>query len=223
MSRRPAIARGARTNVALMALLALAFLTGWLAFALATAPARWSLLVHAVGGFAILVLLPWKSIIARRGLDRPRPGRWASVLFGILVLTSLLAGLLHSSGVLVYWGPLTAMEFHVGAAIAAVPLAVWHVVARRIRLRTVDLSRRNVLRGGVLLAASVTAYAGTEILVRATGMPGAVRRFTGSFEGGSFFPGPMSGRSSGFCALTPIPTCCLRLIVRRRARAYYEY
>ena len=53
MSRRPAIARGARINVALMALLAVAFLTGWLAFALATAPARWSLLVHAVGGFAI--------------------------------------------------------------------------------------------------------------------------------------------------------------------------
>src|SRR3989441_7776995 len=210
MSRRPAIARGARTNVALMALLAVAFLTGWLAFASATAPARWSLLVHAVGGFAILVLLPWKSMIARRGMDRPRPGRWASVLFGILVLISLLAGLLHSSGVLVYWGPLTAMEFHVGAAIAAVPLAVWHVVARRIRLRTVDLSRRNVLRGGVLLAASVTAYAGTEILVRATGMPGAVRRFTGSYEAGSVSPGPMPGSPLMFGALPPLEPGSLR-------------
>ena len=222
MSRRPAIARGARTNVALMALLALAFLTGWLAFALATAPARWSLLVHAVGGFAILVLLPWKSIIARRGLDRPRPGRWASVLFGILVLTSLVAGLLHSSGVLVYWGPLTAMEFHVGAAIAAVPLAVWHVVARRIRLRTVDLSRRNVLRGGVLLAASVTAYAGTEILVRATGMPGAVRRFTGSYEAGSFSPGQMPVSSWMFDAIPQIEPGSWRLIAGGREWTYDE-
>src|SRR2546425_1013365 len=92
MSRRPAIARGARTNVALMVLLAVAFLTGWLAFASATAPAQWSLQVHAVGGFAILALLPWKSMIARRGMDRPRPGRWASVLLGILVLISLVAG-----------------------------------------------------------------------------------------------------------------------------------
>src|SRR2546426_11711899 len=195
MSRRPAIARGARTNVALTALLAVAFLTGWLAFASATAPARWSLLVHAVGGFAILVLLPWKSMIARRGMDRPRPGRWASVLFGILVSVSLVAGLLHSSGVLAYWGPLTAMEFHVGAAIAAVPLAVWHVVARRIRLRTVDLSRRNLLRGGVLLAASLTAYAGTEVLVRATGMPGAGRRAAGASGAGPSPPRPMAGRS----------------------------
>src|SRR2546425_1534606 len=222
MSRRPAIARGARTNVALMALLALAFLTGWLAFALATPPARWSLLVHAVGGFAILALLPWKSIIARRGLDRPRPGRWASVLFGILVLTSLYAGLLHSSGVLVYWGPLTAMEFHVGAAIAAVPLAVWHVVARRIRLRTVDLSRRNVLRGGVLLAASVTAYAGTEILVRATGMPGAVRRFTGSYEAGSFSPGQMPVSSWMFDAIPQIEPGSWRLIAGGREWTYDE-
>src|SRR2546428_2690664 len=222
MSRRPAIARGVRTNVALMALLAVAFLTGWLAFALATAPARWSLLVHAVGGFTILALLPWKSIIARRGLDRPRPGRWASVLFGILVLTSLVAGLLHSSGVLVYWGPLTAMEFHVGAAIAAVPLAVWHVVARRIRLRTVDLSRRNVLRGGVLLAASVTAYAGTEIMVRATGMPGAVRRFTGSYEAGSVSPGPMAVRSWMFAALPQNEPRSLRPLPRRPGGAYRQ-
>jgi len=71
-ARRVAIVRGARTNLALLALLCIAFLTGWLAFAFASAPARWSLVVHAAGGFAIVALLPWKSMIARRGLDRPR-------------------------------------------------------------------------------------------------------------------------------------------------------
>src|ERR1700686_3762705 len=89
-----AIARGARTNLALLALLAVAFFTGWLAFAFGTAPARWSLVLHAPGGFAILALLPWKSMIARRGLDRPRSGRWASVIFGVLLLVSVVAGLL---------------------------------------------------------------------------------------------------------------------------------
>ena len=57
---------GRRTNLALLALLAAAFATGWLAFAFGTAPARWSLVLHALGGFAILALLPWKSIAARR-------------------------------------------------------------------------------------------------------------------------------------------------------------
>src|SRR5205807_9014558 len=62
-ARRPvSIARGAPPNLALLALLAVAFLTGWLAFAFATSPARWSLVLHATGGFAILALLPWKSM-----------------------------------------------------------------------------------------------------------------------------------------------------------------
>ena len=192
LARRPvAIARGARTNLALLALLAVAFVTGWLAFAFATAPARWSIAVHAGGGFALLALLPWKSMIARRGLGRPRPGRWMSVLLGVLVLVSLVAGFLHSSGALVYWGPLTAMEFHVGAAIAAVPLAIWHVVARRIRVRPTDLSRRGILRAGAVIAGAAVAYAASESVVRATGMPGAARRFTGSYEAGSFEPAQM--------------------------------
>ncbi|TMC54780.1 MAG: twin-arginine translocation signal domain-containing protein [Chloroflexi bacterium] len=186
--RPVAIARGAPTNVALLALVAIAFVTGWLAFAFATSPARWSLILHATGGFAILALLPWKSMIARRGVGRPRRGRWASVLFGALVLISMAAGLLHSTGLLVYWGPLTAMDFHVGAAIAAVPLAIWHVVARRVRIRPADMSRRNFLRGSAVLAAAAATYAGSELVVRAIPTPGAARRFTGSYEAGSFRP-----------------------------------
>src|ERR1700738_3900154 len=186
--RSAGIARGARTNLAMLALLAVAFITGWLAFAFATAPARWSLAVHAAGGFAILALLPWKSMISRRGLGRPRPGRWASVLLGVFVLVSLVAGLLHSTGLLVYWGPLPALDFHVGGAIAAVPLAIWHVVARRVRVRPTDLSRRNILRGGAVVAGAAVAYAASELVVRAAGLPGAARRFTGSYEAGSFHP-----------------------------------
>src|SRR5437660_11810039 len=146
-ARRPvAIARGAPANLALLALLPVAFLTGWLAFAFATSPARWSLILHAAGGFAILALLPWKSMIARRGVGRPRRGRRASVLFGALVLISMAAGFLNSTGLLVYWGPLTAMDFHGGAAIAAVPLALKPVAARTLSSRPADISRRNFLR-----------------------------------------------------------------------------
>jgi hypothetical protein len=221
-ARTLAIARGARTNLALLALLAVAFITGWLAFAYATAPARWSLVLHATGGFAILALLPWKSMIARRGLGRPRPGRWASVLFGVLVLVSLVAGLLHSTGLLVYVGPLTAMDFHVGAAIAAVPLAIWHVVARRVRVRPTDLSRRNVLRGGAVVAGAAAAYAATEIVVRATGMPGAARRFTGSYEAGSFQPDQMPVSSWMFDAVPQINSAAWRLRAGGREWSYDE-
>ena len=222
VGRPVAITRGARTNLALLALLAVAFFTGWIAFAYATAPARWSLVLHAAGGFAILLLLPWKSMIARRGLGRPWPGRWASVLLGVLVLVSLVAGLLHSTGLLVYVGPLTAMDFHVGAAIAAVPLAIWHVVARRVRARPTDLSRRNVLRGGVVVAGAAAAYAASELVVRATGMPGAARRFTGSYEAGSFQPGLMPVSSWMFDAIPATEQATWRLTAGGREWSYDE-
>lgn len=221
--RRPvAIARGAPTNVALLVLLAVAFLTGWIAFGYATAPARWSLVVHALGGFVILALLPWKSMIARRGLGRRWPGRWASVLLGVLVLVSLVAGLLHSTGVLVYIGPLTAMDFHVGAAIGAVPFAIWHVVARRVRVRSTDLSRRNVLRGGAVVACAAVAYAASELVVRAAGLPGAARRYTGSYEAGSFQPGLMPVSSWLFDAIPSVDQAAWRLHAGGREWSYEE-
>jgi hypothetical protein len=220
--RTVAIARGARTNVGLLAFLALAFVTGWVAFAFASAPARWSLVIHATGGFAILALLPWKSMIARRGLGRPRPGRWASVLFGVLVLISLVAGLMHSTGVLVYWGPLTAMDFHVGAAIAAVPLAIWHVVARRVRVRPTDLTRRSVLRAGAVIAGAAVAYAGSEVVVRAAGTLGAARRFTGSYEAGSFQPASMPVSSWMFDAIPQVDSSTWRLLAGGRDWRYDE-
>ncbi len=221
-ARTVAIARGARTNLALLGLLAVAFITGWIAFAYATAPARWSLVLHATGGFAIVALLPWKSMIARRGYGPPRPGRWASILLGVLVLISLVAGLLHSTGLLVYIGPLTAMDFHVGAAIAAVPLAIWHVVARRVRARPTDLSRRNVLRGGAVVAGAAVAYAATEMVVRATGMPGAARRFTGSYEAASFRPDLMPVSSWMFDAIPNIDSATWRLRAGGREWSYDE-
>ena len=199
--RYGAIKLGSQTNVALLGLLAVAFLTGWLAFAFGTAPARLSLAVHATGGVAILLLLPWKSMIARRGLARPRGGRWASIGLGVLVLLSIAAGLGHSTGLVLSWGPFSSMEVHVGAALAAIPLAVWHVVARRVKVVRADLSRRTFMKGSVALGAAAVSYAASEILVRAATLPGGVRRFTGSYEAGSFQPAVMPVSSWMFDAI----------------------
>jgi DMSO/TMAO reductase YedYZ molybdopterin-dependent catalytic subunit len=211
---------GARTNLGLLALLATAFVTGWLAFAYATAPSRWSLVLHATSGVAILVLLPWKSLIARRGLRRPRPRRWASIALSALVVISLAAGLAHSTGVWLWTGWLTAMDVHVGAALVAVPLAVWHIVARRVRIRPADASRRTFLRGAMVMTAAAAAYASTEVVVRAAGMPGAARRLTGSYEAGSFQPDAMPVSSWMFDAIPQIEAAAWRL---RTPRTDYTY
>ena len=222
MRRHVATRLGARTNAALLALLAVAFATGWLAFAFGTAPARWSLVLHATSGVAILVLLPWKSIIARRGLGRPRPGRWASIVFGVLVITSIVAGLGQSSGLVLWWGPLTSMEIHVGAALVAIPLAVWHVVARKIRLRRADASRRTFLKAGVALGLAAATYAGTEVVVRAVPLPGVARRFTGSYEAASFEPYAMPVSSWMFDAIPAIDSSSWTLRAPGRTWTYEE-
>ena len=212
---------GARTNLGLLVLLAVAFATGWIAFSFATSHARWSLILHATSGVAILLLLPWKSMIARRGMRRPRPGRWASIALGVLVLISLAAGLAHSAG-LVFLGPFTAMEFHVGAALVAVPLAVWHVAARRIRLRPADVSRRNFLRGATVLGVAALGYGASELAVRAASLPGGRRRFTGSYESGSFQPGLMPVSSWMFDAIPDIDATSWTLRAGGRTWTYDE-
>ena len=102
-------------------------------------------------------------------------------MLGILLLVSLAGGFLHSSG-RPYLGlgiDLTALELHVGAAVAVLPFVAWHVWARWVRPRPTDLARRNVLRAGSLLAMGGVAY-----LV----LPSATRAATGSFEIGTLQP-----------------------------------
>jgi hypothetical protein len=132
-------------------------------------------------------------VVARRGLRsrRATPSAWASVALTVLVAASLLSGALHASGIAVSLGPVTAMQVHVGTAVAAIPLAVWHVVARRVRPRRTDLSRRNLVRAGAVLGGAGLVYGTVEGAVRLVSLPGADRRFTGSHQRGSFDPSAM--------------------------------
>lgn len=205
---------GRRTNLALLALLAAALGTGFLAFALGTGWSRWAVVAHGAFGLGILILAPWKSVIARRGLRRSRPGSWASVAFTVLVAVALLAGVAHSTGLLRGLGGVTAMQIHVGTALASIPFGAWHVVARRVRPRRTDFSRRTFLRSGALAAGSVAAYASVAGLIRLTGMPGRSRRFTGSYAIGSFRPAEMPVTQWLFDRVPEVDPTTWRLIVR---------
>jgi hypothetical protein len=83
---------------------------------------------HGVVGLAVVLLVPWKTRIVRRGLRRPR--------------------------------------------------------------RT-DLGRRTLLQAGALTAVAGGVYLATSSVVRLGGLPGTGRRFTGSYDSGSFDPASM--------------------------------
>ncbi len=62
-----------RTNLALLVLLVAAFVTGWVAFAVEGSPeSRVVAVLHGILGLGIVVLVPWKSVVVRRGLGHGR-------------------------------------------------------------------------------------------------------------------------------------------------------
>jgi hypothetical protein len=214
---------GRRTNLALLVLLTGALGTGFLAFALGSGWNRWAAVAHGAVALGIVILAPWKSMIARRGLRRDRPGSWASITFTAMVLVALAAGIGHSTGLLrTLGGGITAMQIHVGAALASIPFGIWHVVARGVRPRRTDLSRRTLLRSGALAAGSVAVYGAVAGLVRMTGMPGRRRRFTGSYATGSFQPDMMPVTQWLFDAVPDVDGDAWRLGVAGRPLSLEE-
>ena len=173
---------GRRTNLGLLILLPLAVLTGFGAYLVGSGPVWLVVGAHAAVGFAIVILLPWKSIVARRGLRHRRPGRSTSVLLAVLVMLTLAAGLAHSTGILTSVGGYGVLLIHVGLGLALLIPAAVHIRERRIRPRLTDASRRTLFRGALLGAGAVGVVAAAEGATRLLSLPGAQRRDTGSYE-----------------------------------------
>ena len=191
MSVGPRLRGDRRTNLALLLLLGAATVTGVFTFGIGGNWVRWVVVTHGIAGVGIVALAPWKSALSARSVRRRPEGSAASLVLAVVVVTTVLTGFGHATGVLVSMGPVSAMQVHVTAALVSIPLAVWHVATRKTLPRRTDVSRRNLLRGGVVLGASAAGYVAVEGLVRAAGLAGARRRATGSYERGSFDPHAM--------------------------------
>jgi DMSO/TMAO reductase YedYZ molybdopterin-dependent catalytic subunit len=166
-------------NATLLTLFVIAAASGGLAFALGVAPlATVVVVVHGASGFGLLVLIPAKSRIARRGMRRPgRSRKVISWTLSVLVAAALAGGLLHAVRGFVPVLGLLPMQIHVGAALAAAGLLVAHVLPHRHRrwplVRRVDLDRRTALQAATVAVGGLALRAVT---------PGRERRFTGSHE-----------------------------------------
>jgi hypothetical protein len=179
---------GRRTNLALLALLLVAFVTGVLAYGTGTPPAAGVIVaLHGAAGLGLLLLVPWKAVVVRRAWRRAVTTRTSSVGLGVLVAVTVLTGVLHAVGV----GRLWLLQVHVGAAICLAPLLLVHAWGRRQRPRRTDVSRRALLQAGGLAAGAAALWGGLEGVLRLAGAPGADRRGTGSLERGTDEPAAM--------------------------------
>ncbi|MCU1671000.1 MAG: oxidoreductase molybdopterin binding protein, partial [Blastococcus sp.] len=190
MAVRPALPRraGRHTNLALLVLLLLAFVTGVLAYGVGTPPATTVVVaIHGAAGLGLLLLVPWKAVIVRRSWPRAPSTRASATGLGVLVAITVLSGALHAIDV----APLSMLLIHVGVAVCVAPLLLVHAWGRRQRPRRTDLSRRTLLKTGALVAGAAALWAASEGALRLAGAPGAERRGTGSLEHGTDDPTAM--------------------------------
>jgi hypothetical protein len=179
------------TNLALLGVLVLAFATGVGAVWTGSPRGAWIVLAHGAVGVTVLGLIPWKSRVAGHGMRRRRPTRWLSYLLAGLTVAALGAGVTYATGLVRTIAGHETLWWHVALALGLLPLVLWHVLARPAGLRRTDLSRRNLLRAGTVAGIGIIAYGSAAAATTLLRLPGARRRFTGSYETGSFRPAAM--------------------------------
>lgn len=156
--------------------------------------------VHRIAGWALILLIPWKTIISirslRRGLDRRFDRNVmvvVSVLIAIATLLILAFGLLWKWNLGEYYVWLagygySGIGWHWGIALYfLLPLYALHTWRRWHHPRKTDFEgRRQALKLLGLGIASVAAWGISEALAKTLESDDSPRRFTGSREKGSF-------------------------------------
>jgi DMSO/TMAO reductase YedYZ molybdopterin-dependent catalytic subunit len=165
-----------------LALLVAAGVATGLATWFAGAPAStWVFAAHAIASASLTFVLVVKL---RRVL--PRLGPASAAALG-LVAVVLASGLVWSNAGSLSVGGFSVLVWHgaLGGALAA--LVLTHALARAKRPRRRDLAdRRQFLTAAAVGAGALAAWQLQRPLQRALGLPGAERRFTGSYDAGSF-------------------------------------
>jgi hypothetical protein len=200
---------GAALDRFLAILLVAQLTTGLLTLRSGQPPTAPLFVLHGLLGGALLVASAEK--VRRSVGPAVRAGRWPALLLGallaLLVAAALAGGFAWvASGRIWSIGPWTILTLHVWAALAVVPILVFHLLPRRWRLlrpRTLarPMSRRTFLAVAGVAALGAVVWGGATVL---DGLRGGARRFTGSRwlpDGG--IPPPTTFYGEGTPALDP--------------------
>lgn len=177
------------TDWSLALLVALAVATGALGMASGGDGSAWIWWLHGWGGAALVVLCVVKL---RRVWPRLSPRRWdrrslAGVLATALVLGALVSGFVWSGGGDAYLLGFNLLNWHVVSGVVLALGVGLHALLRARPLRKRHMAdRRQALRMLAIGAAAGAATLAQRPAARVFGWRGAERRWTGSYESGSF-------------------------------------
>lgn len=177
-------------NVLLLGLLVLQTVTGYFGFTNGRHSSAWLLVFHGVGAYALTLLILLKSTIILDAWRRKK--RWTARRVGFLVtlwllLLTLFFGLLWTFNGPIYLGGFSLVSLHIYLAVPLMLLMLWHSRHMRFIWRVEGATGRRLFLGSLLLATGGWFFWGTTgWLKRRIGLEGASRRFTGSYEVGSY-------------------------------------
>jgi hypothetical protein len=150
----------------------------------------WIFAAHGAGGLALAAVLGWKLRRVWRRLAEP--ARWdrrtaAGAAAVTLVAATLLSGVGWSSGVELWAGGYNLLNWHFALGVVLTIAVAVHAGLRAKPLRRRDLAgRRQFLRAGAVAAGSYLVWELQRPVSGWFGLRGERRRFTGSYEAGSF-------------------------------------
>jgi Oxidoreductase molybdopterin binding domain len=168
----------------------LAFITGVVSL-ITGHPQEWLIFVlHAIGGFWLLLLMwgklrrVWPRLVHLRRWDR-------RTLFGLLALLlvtlALGSGIWWAAGGVWNFAGFNVLNWHITLGFVLTSTILLHMFARAKRLRKRDVvGRRRTLQFSVILLGAVALWPGEQFSERILNLPGEKQRFTGSREVGSY-------------------------------------
>jgi DMSO/TMAO reductase YedYZ molybdopterin-dependent catalytic subunit len=178
------------TDWGLAALIAALVVTGFLTLFAGSPHAAWIIAAHDACGIAIAMLVAIKlRRVWPRLVGRPaRPDRRAAGIgAAAAVACCLLAGFLWAGGWNVAPAGYTLLSWHDALGALLVVVVAVHMVVRAKRLRRRDLvGRRQFLAATGVAAVAVVGWRAQRPFETVLALKGARRRFTGSYQAGSF-------------------------------------
>jgi DMSO/TMAO reductase YedYZ molybdopterin-dependent catalytic subunit len=176
------------TDWGLAGLVAALVVTGALTLFAGSPGAAWIIAAHDACGIAIALLVVIKlARVWPRLLRGTRSAHAAGIGAALAVAGCFIAGLLWAGGVTVAPAGYSLLSWHDAlGAILATAVAI-HMAVRAKRLRRRDLAgRRQFLTTTGLAACAIVVWRAQRPVEALLALKGARRRFTGSYESGSF-------------------------------------
>lgn len=182
------------TDWSLGFLVALLCATGLLSLFSGAEGSAWVFAVHGIAGSALGFVVGWKLRRVWRRLFMPR--RWdRRTIIGALatgaVLATLVSGWVWSSGGNLDVAGWNLLNWHIALGVALTLVVGLHALARAKPLRRRDLvpdvqRRKHVLQIVGIVGSALGAWGSQRSVAAAAGWRGAQRRWTGSYESGSW-------------------------------------